>query len=76
MTIRYDFWSLIAALAEGLQHDGAPLPERAQGIAEALSKQPLAMRSKREDDLAVVMAHLVAIQQAMPPDGKTTEWLK
>jgi len=75
-SIRYDFWSLIAALSNGLQHDGEPLPLRAQGIADALSEQPLALRSKREDDLAVVLAHLMAIEQALPSDGKTAEWRK
>ena len=76
MTIRYDFWSLISALAEGLQHEGKPLPERAQGIADALSELPLALRSKRENDLAVVLAHLIAIEQSLPSDGKTTGWPK
>jgi hypothetical protein len=76
-TIRYDFWSLVAALAEGLGHDGTPVTERAQGIADALSKQPLAIRSKREEDLAVVLEHLVAIQQKVTvSDTKTAEWPK
>jgi hypothetical protein len=77
MTIRYDFWSLIAALAEGLQHDGGPLTERAKEIAESLSQQPPATRSKRENDLAVVVEYLGAIQKHRAPmDSKTVEWRK
>ena len=77
MTIRYDFWSLIAALAEGLQHGGAPLPERAKEIAESLSQQQPATRTKRENDLAVVVECLVAIQKTRTPtDNKTVEWRK
>jgi hypothetical protein len=75
MTIRYDFWSLIAALAEGLQHDGTPLAERAKDIADTLSQQPEATRSKRENDLGVVAEYLTAIQKIRTHgDSKTVEW--
>jgi len=77
MTIRYDFWSLMAALAEGLQHGGAPLTQQAKDIAESLSQQQPAVRTKREKDLAVVLEYLSAIQKTpTPPDTKTVEWRK
>jgi hypothetical protein len=77
MSIRYDFWSLIAALAEGLQHGGAPLKEQAKEIAESLSQQPPATRTKRENDLAVVVEYLVAIQKTPTPTANNTvEWRK
>jgi hypothetical protein len=77
MTIRYDFWSLMAALAEGLQHGGAPLKEQAKEIAESLSQQQPATRTKRENDLGIVVEYLVAIQKTpTSTENKTVEWRK
>jgi hypothetical protein len=77
MTIRYDFWSLVTALADGLEHDKAPAAERAKVIVDALSKQSRTERIKREQRLGVVLEYLEAIQQELTaPDGKTVEWKK
>jgi hypothetical protein len=76
MTIRYDFWSLIAALAEGLSHGNTTAAERAKGIVDALAKQLPGDRSKKERCLAVVVDYLAAIEKelATHPGDKTVEW--
>jgi hypothetical protein len=77
MTIRYDFWSLVTALADGLEHGKKPADERAKAIADALSKQSQTERSKRAQRLSVVLEYLGAIQHELTaPDGKTVEWKK
>jgi hypothetical protein len=64
-TIRYDFWSLIAALEVGLTHGSASASDRAQKIADALANLPLVERQAKEKSLGVVVRYLAAIEQEL-----------
>ena len=77
MTIRYDFWSLISALADGLEHEKTPAASRAKAIVGALSKQSLAMKESRLQRLGIVLEYLESIQRELTETGgKTVEWKK
>ena len=54
-----------------------PWPNEPKILLKPSAQQPPATRSKRENDLAVVVEYLGAIQKTgAPMDSKTVEWRK
>ena len=63
--IRYDFWSLIAALQAGLTHGGTAADERAKSVVDAVDKMSLEELQAKEKQLGVVADYLGAIQRRL-----------